>query len=78
MSQAITPQELAQLRKGSGQRVELIDVRTPVEFCEVHVDFARNVPLDRLDPVAIRAERNGSAEPLYVICRSGGHSRPAC
>jgi rhodanese-related sulfurtransferase len=78
MSQTITPQELAQLRKNPSHRVELIDVRTPVEFREVHVDFARNVPLDRLDPAVIRAERNCSAEPLYVICRSGGRGRQAC
>lgn len=78
MSTTITPQKLAQLRT-SGQHVELIDVRTPVEFREVHVDFARNVPLDRLDPVAIRAERNGlDGEPLYVICRSGARGKQAC
>jgi rhodanese-related sulfurtransferase len=78
MPQTITPQELAQLRKASGQHVVLIDVRTPVEFREVHVDFAHNVPLDRLDPAAIRAERSGSAEPLFVICRSGSRGRQAC
>lgn len=78
MSHTITPAELAQLRKTNGKHVELIDVRTPVEFREVHVDFARNVPLDRLDPTEIRAERNGSAEPLYVICRSGSRARQAC
>lgn len=77
MSQTITPQELAQ-RRTSGQRVELIDVRTPVEFREVHVDFARNVPLDRLDPATIHVGRNGSPEPLYVICRSGSRGRKAC
>lgn len=63
----------------SGKRVELIDVRTPAEFREVHVDFARNEPLDRLDPMAIQTARNGSAqEPLYVICRSGARSKQAC
>lgn len=78
MSTTITPQALAQLR-AAGKHFELIDVRTPVEFREVHVDFARNVPLDRLDPAAIRAERNGSdAEPLYVICRSGARGKQAC
>jgi rhodanese-related sulfurtransferase len=78
MSTTITPQELAELRS-SGKAVELIDVRTPVEFREVHIDFARNVPLDRLDSAAIRGERNGSAdEPLYVICRSGGRGQQAC
>ncbi len=78
MPQTITPQELSQLRKASGHGIELIDVRTPIEFREVHVDFARNVPLDRLDPAAIRAERNSSAEPLYVICRSGSRGGQAC
>lgn len=76
MASTITPQALAELRK-SGHGVALIDVRTPVEFREVHVDFARNVPLDRLDPNELRRERNGS-EPLYVICRSGSRGNQAC
>ena len=44
----ISPQQLAELCKSG--KIDLIDVRTPVEFREVHVDCARNVPLDRLDP----------------------------
>ncbi len=68
----ITPQQLNEL-KTAGQDVDLIDVRTPVEFREVHVDFARNVPLDRLD-----AKQNGSGKPLYVICRSGTRGKQAC
>jgi rhodanese-related sulfurtransferase len=47
---AISPQRLAELCKAG--RIDLIDVRTPVEFREVHVEHARNVPLDRLDPAA--------------------------
>lgn len=78
MTATISPQALADLRKG-GKKINLIDVRTPVEFREVHVDFARNEPLDRLDPQAIAASRNGSAgEPLYVICRSGSRAKQAC
>jgi rhodanese-related sulfurtransferase len=76
-SRTITPQELARLHS-AGRQVELIDVRTPVEFREIHVDFARNVPLDRLDPAKIRAERHDSPEPLYVICRSGARGKQAC
>ena len=54
-------------------------MRTPVEFREVHVDFARNVPLDRLDPQAVKSQRNGNADqPLYVICRSGSRGKQAC
>ncbi len=73
----ISPRQLAELCK-NGQ-IDLIDVRTPVEFREVHATDARNVPLDRLDPVALMQARNGSkAEPLYLICRSGSRGRQAC
>ena len=74
----IQPHQLAELRK-QGKTIELIDVRTPVEFREVHVDFARNVPLDQLDVTALMHARNGSAsEPLYVVCRSGSRGQQAC
>jgi rhodanese-related sulfurtransferase len=75
MVATIEPQELAQ-RYQRGEPIELIDVRTPAEFEEVHVTFARNVPLDRLDPQALEGGRNG--RPLYVICRSGSRSKQAC
>lgn len=74
----ITAAELAELRK-CGNSCDLIDVRTPAEFREVHVEFAKNVPLDQLDPQTIMGGRNGnSGEPLYVICQLGGRSRQAC
>lgn len=78
MPETISPQGLENLRR-AGQPIDLIDVRTPVEFREMHVEFARNVPLDRLDPTAIQTERTGSpSQPLYVICRSGSRGRHAC
>ncbi len=74
----ISPAQLADLGK-EGKNIELIDVRTPVEFREVHVEIARNIPLDQLDAAALMQARDGSAqEPLYVICRSGGRGRQAC
>ena len=74
----IKPQELAE-RCTAGKKIDLIDVRTPVEFREVHVDIARNFPLDQLDPAAVMQARNDSAnEPLYLICRSGSRGQQAC
>ncbi len=52
----ITPKELERVRS-QGQVVELIDVRTPVEFREVHAEPARSVPLDRLDPASLMGAR---------------------
>lgn len=75
---AIKPHEVAELGK-KGQKIDLIDVRTPVEFREVHVEFARNVPLDQLDPAALMQARNGSTdERMYVICHSGSRGQQAC
>jgi len=73
----ISPKQLSDLA-GSGQSVELIDVRTPVEYREVHVPFAKNVPLDQLDASSIAAGRGGVSDPLYVICRSGSRAGQAC
>lgn len=74
----ITPAELEDLRR-RGESIDLIDVRTPVEFRELHAEPARLVPLDELDPMAVMEARNGSKEkPLYTICRTGGRGRQAC
>ena len=34
----------------AGGQIDLIDVRTPLEFREVHAVSARNVPLSDIDP----------------------------
>jgi rhodanese-related sulfurtransferase len=63
------------------QRITLIDVRTPVEFEQVHAAGARNVPLDRLDAGAILTESNANANanrPIYLICKSGARGAKAC
>jgi len=44
MSTVIKPQELAEHCK-EGRKIDLIDVRTPSEYREVHLEIARNVPL---------------------------------
>jgi rhodanese-related sulfurtransferase len=71
----VTPRQVADLCTGGP--IELLDVRTPVEFRELHAAGARNVPLDRLDPAAVMRGRAGD-RPLYVICRSGSRGRQAC
>jgi len=49
----------------------LLDVRTPVEYAEVHVPQARNIQLSALAPkslVGVGSVRPD--EPVYLICRS--------
>lgn len=69
---SIEPSVAADKLAGGG--ATLLDVRTPVEFGELHAANATNLPLDRLDPV--RLERQGG--PLFVICRSGSRGKQAC
>lgn len=74
--ETISVQQLSEKHR-SGQ-IDLIDVRMPAEYREVHAEGAKNHPLDVLDPKAIATARNGqSAEPLYVICKSGNRSTKA-
>jgi rhodanese-related sulfurtransferase len=75
---SISPQRLSELRK-TGKGIDLIDVRTPVEYREVHVEFAKNIPLDQLDPQAVMQARNGLRdEPLYLVCHTGSRGEKAC
>ncbi|MEZ6124830.1 MAG: rhodanese-like domain-containing protein [Planctomycetaceae bacterium] len=61
------------------EQVDVIDVRMPSEYRNIHAECARSVPLDSLDPKAVMAGRNGrSDQPLYIICRSGNRSGKAC
>lgn len=74
----ISPREFAELCK-LGKSIELIDVRTPIEFQEAHLEQARNIPLDRLNVEELLKTRGcESSEPIYVICKAGGRGQKAC
>ncbi|MCA9110784.1 MAG: DUF2892 domain-containing protein [Planctomycetaceae bacterium] len=75
-TRVITVEELARC---SGQdNLEVIDVRTPLEFRQVRVVKARNIPLDALDPQTFMQDRNGlCCDTLYVICKSGARGAKA-
>ncbi len=76
MFATIAPGELHDIVQQNGD-VDLVYVRAQVEFRQVHIAFARNVPLDRLDPKGILGQREVS-RPLYVICRSRSRGKQAC
>lgn len=52
----------------------LIDVRTHVEFAEVHATAARSVPLDELNPDALGLAKD---KPVFLLCRSGQRASKA-
>ena len=73
----ITPHEIYD-RLQQGEKLHLLDVRTPAEYEAVHVPDVHLVPLDRLDPTKL-AGVNGFAkdQPLYILCRTGGRAKQA-
>jgi rhodanese-related sulfurtransferase len=52
----------------------VIDVRTPIEFAEVHVPQAQNIPLDELKPSSLQLRKD---QPVYLLCRSGQRATKA-
>jgi len=69
----ITPAELQNILAAQPS-APVIDVRTPVEFAEVHVPQARSVPLDELKPAALQLPKD---QPVYLLCRSGQRASKA-
>lgn len=53
----------------------LIDVRTPSEFAEGHIEGSKNIPLQSIHTAeSAVADKNS---PLFVYCLSGARSRSA-
>jgi rhodanese-related sulfurtransferase len=73
----IKPLELQGLLSGQSGLI-LLDVRTPVEFTEVHVPQACNIPLDQFDPAILLASgRLSKDQPAYLLCKGGGRATKA-
>lgn len=73
----ITPRQLHD-RLQQGEKLHLLDVRTPAEHAEIHVPDVHLAPLDRLNAAQLAGE-NGFAkdQPLYIFCRSGNRAKQA-
>ena len=62
----------------TGYAIDLIDVRTPAEFREVHAVGAKNIPLDEINAEQMIIGRKDDGEQLYMICRSDSRGKKAC
>ena len=69
---SISTSELAKLLTGT-KAIQLIDVRTPLEYGARHIAQAKNVPLDDIDQFDEPKDQT-----YYVICRSGRRLEQAC
>ena len=57
-----------------GEKVQVIDVRTPEEYEATHLPHSLNIPLDALSAGAHRIDLG---RPVYLLCQSGQRSERA-
>lgn len=70
----ILPKDLVDRLK-AGEKLQVVDVRTPVEYAYGHIRGAANIPLDR-----IRDELPGIGrdQAVVLVCQVGSRSIVAC
>ncbi len=72
----ISPRDLDATLRNDGAALQLLDVRSAVEFSESHIAGAQSVPI-----TALRQRLAGlgldPAQPVIAICLSGHRSVPA-
>ncbi|RMF90496.1 MAG: hypothetical protein D6733_03710 [Methanobacteriota archaeon] len=61
----------------AGERLTLIDVRTPQEFDSGHIPGAINIPLDRIDEASLRDRGISEDQEVIVYCQGGVRSHRA-
>jgi len=72
MPKIITPQEASNQKNDA----LLLDVRTPSEFKQAHIEGAESHPLGSLDPAHIASLAAGKSQTI-LICRSGTRAKMA-
>jgi rhodanese-related sulfurtransferase len=58
------------------QSVQLLDVRSPAEYADSHIEKAFNVNWNGNDFVT-EAQKLDKSKPVYVYCQAGGRSKKA-
>lgn len=72
MKQSMISAEALQARLNAGERLQLIDVRSPGEYQTVHIPGAMNLPMEQVEA---RLEDLHRHDPVVLVCQSG---RRAC
>lgn len=78
LASAISPQDYAAMStaRGRAEDIALIDVRTPEEFAEGHIERATNIDWTGED-FAAQVESLPRDKPYVLYCRSGRRSAEA-
>ncbi len=58
----------------SGKKVQLVDVRTPMEFKSEHIKGSKNIDYYNKTKFYTEIEKLNKNKPVYIYCRSGVRS----
>lgn len=72
----VTAEEFAERLKQNGQ-AQILDVRTPDEFSETHLEHALNVDWYDQDHFAAGVSSLDKSQPVFVYCAAGARSKKA-
>lgn len=75
----ISPKDMYKFMR-QGAKVHLLDVRSPDEFNNQHVNGSSNLPMDQLNHCSVAEQLGdlaGKEEPLFLMCASGKRSEMA-
>ena len=72
----IAPRELKDRLQNDGQVLQLLDVRSSLEYAESHLENTQNVPITELGQ-RLASLGLDPARPVVAICLSGHRSVPA-
>ena len=60
-----------------GKEVQFIDVRTPEEYANGHIDDAININISNVDIFKTEVLKLDTMQPVYLYCYKGGRSNKA-
>ena len=59
------------------KNVQIVDVRTPIEFKSGHINKAKNIDFFQGNGFKSKLDKLDKTKPLYLYCRSGNRSKKA-
>lgn len=73
---AISSISAAEFKDCHAPHLTIIDVRSPQEFAKSHVQGAKNIPLEQLQPELL-AQKISADETVFLICKAGMRAKHA-
>lgn len=77
-TETVTKIDIETLKKNAIDKdVQLVDVRTPEEYKQGHIDDAININISELEAFKTNISSLDKSQAIYIYCHKGGRSNKA-